>query len=273
MENLVFEKRVSKGSRFNQIYIPREMEGIIEVGDLMQIRLLEKNSRIYYKNQKKLSEFKEYLIKEIFYSLQTFKEIKRVFIIGSFLRDIIYNDIDIIISVGKQEDGNRKNGNEKNSEKNLERKIEEFLTKKFNQKFHILLFNEEKLEKLIKIDPLTKVMLNNYISNKDIKLVYKKIINKKHIKFLLMMPEDLLEINLSSKIFYNNLQRLIAIERFLKNMSLDIKNISFQLEKELDIEILNKIKDNKEINKKEKEILRKKIKKKISDIRGMLREG
>ena len=56
-------------------------------------------------------------------------------------------------------------------------------------------------------------------------------------------------------------------------MSLDIKNISFQLEKELDIEILNKIKDNKEINKKEKEILRKKIKKKISDIRGMLREG
>ena len=66
MEEIVFEKKVSKGSKFNQIYIPKEMESIVEVGDLVQIKLLEKHKALYYKNQKKLPDFKEYLInKEI----------------------------------------------------------------------------------------------------------------------------------------------------------------------------------------------------------------
>ncbi|GAF87213.1 unnamed protein product, partial [marine sediment metagenome] len=35
-----FKKNVSKGSRFNQIYIPRNMEDLIEVGDKVVVRLL-----------------------------------------------------------------------------------------------------------------------------------------------------------------------------------------------------------------------------------------
>ena len=264
MENIVFEKKVSKGSKFNQIYIPLEMDEIIEVGDLMQVKLLKKNSKLYYKNQKKLLEFKEYLIKKVFSELQRFEKIKRIFIVGSFLNNVIYNDIDIVISVENCDD---------NVRESLEKKIEEFLTKKFNQKFHILLLNKDKIEKLRKIDPLTRVMFNNYVSNKEYKLDYKKIIDKGHIRFLLMMPRDLLEITLSSKIFYNNLRRLITIKRFLKNMNLDIKNISSQLERELDIKILDKIRNNKEINEKEIKVLRKKIKNKIDDINELIKNG
>ena len=92
-----FIRKVSKGSKFNQIYVPKEMENIIDVGDLVQVNLLEKKSNIYYKNQGKLTKFKEYLIKNIFYNLKKFKEIEIVFLVGSFLDEDIYNDIDLII--------------------------------------------------------------------------------------------------------------------------------------------------------------------------------
>src|SRR4030043_1102522 len=145
MEEIVFEKKVSKGSKFNQIYIPKEIKEIVEVGDLVQVRLLEKHKELYYKNQKKLPDFKEYLIKKVFSDLQRFKEIKAIFVVGSFLDETIYNDIDIIILTDKE-----KNISEKN--------IENLLIKNFNQKFHVLLFNEKKLRILMEKDPITRVM-------------------------------------------------------------------------------------------------------------------
>ena len=113
MQEIIFKKKVSKGSRFNQIYVPKEMEEIVEVGDLVEVRLLKKNIELYYKNQKKIYDFKEYLIKKIFSDLQRFTEIDSVFIVGSFLYETIYNDIDVIIIVNKE----RKN---LNFEKNIE---------------------------------------------------------------------------------------------------------------------------------------------------------
>lgn len=260
MQEIIFNKKVSKGSRFNQIYIPKEMENTVEVGDLVQIRLLKKYTELYYKNQKKLSEFKEYLIKNIFSSLQKFGEVKTIFIVGSFLYETIYNDVDIVIIVDR--------GGE-----NFEKNIENLLAKKLNQKFHVLLFSEKKLRTLVEKDPLTRAMFNSYISNKKIELNYKKTIDEKHIKFLLMMPEDLLELKMPSKIFYDNLRRLITIKQFLKNKELDREIILNQIEKEINIKLLNKIKNNKEINNKEINSLRKVIKEKIKSIRGGIKNG
>lgn len=260
MEEIVFEKKVSKGSKFNQIYIPKEIKEIVEVGDLVQVRLLEKHKELYYKNQKKLPDFKEYLIKKVFSDLQRFKEIKAIFVVGSFLDETIYNDIDIIILTDKE-----KNISEKN--------IENLLIKNFNQKFHVLLFNEKKLRILMEKDPITRVMLNNYISNKKINLDYKKKIDEKHVMFLLMMPEDLLELRLPSKIFYDNLRRLIAIEEFLRNKDLGRQNLLNKIKKEINIKLLDKIKNNKEINDEEIEILRRLIRIKIKNIKSMIKNG
>jgi len=260
MEEIVFEKKVSKGSKFNQIYIPKEMERIVEVGDLVQIKLLEKHKELYYKNQKKLPDFKEYLIKNIFSDLQRFNEIKTIFVVGSFLYETIYNDIDIIIIIDKEK---------KVSEKN----IENLLIKTFNQKFHVLLFSEEKLRTLIEKDPLTRIMFNNYVSNKKIDFDYKKKIDEKHIMFLLMMPEDLLELRLPSKIFYNNLRRLITIEEFLKNKNLERQDLLNKIKKEINIKLLDKIKNNEEINNEEIDILRRLIRVKIKNIKSMIKNG
>lgn len=260
MEEIVFEKKVSKGSKFNQIYIPKEMGDIVEVGDIVQVRLLEKHKELYYKNQKKLPDFKEYLIKKVFSDLQKFKEIKTILVVGSFLYETIYNDIDIILIADKEE---------KVSEKNLEN----LLIKTFNQKFHVLLFNEKKLRDLIEKDPITRVMLNNYISNKKIDFNYKTKIDKKHILFLLMMPEDLLELSMPSKIVYNNLRRLIAIEEFLRNKNLEREDLLNKIKKEINIKLLDKIKNNEEVNNEEMSILREFIKKKIKNIKKMIKNG
>lgn len=258
MKEIVFEKKVSKGSKFNQIYIPQEMRNIVEVGDLVQIKLLEKHAGLYYKNQKKLPDFKEYLIKKVFSDLQKFSEIKTILIVGSFLYETIYNDIDIIIITDKEK---------KVSEKN----IENLLIKTFNQKFHVLLFNEEKLRTLIEKDPLTRVMFNNYVSNKKIDFDYKKKIDEKHILFLLMMPEDLLELRLPSKIFYDNLRRLITIEEFLRNKNLERQDLLNNIKKEINIKLLDKIKNNEEINNEEINLLRELIKKKIKNIKKIMK--
>jgi len=261
MEKVVFEKKVSKGSKFNQIYIPKEFGMVIEVGDLVQIRLLEKHESLYYKNQgKKLSDFKEYLIKKIFSYLQKFSEIKTVFIVGSFLYETIYNDIDVIIIADKEE-------------KISEKTIEDLLIKTFNQKFHVLLFDEEKLRTLIEKDPITRIMLKNYISNKKIDFDYKRKIDENHIMFLLMMPEDLLELKLPSKIFYDNMRRLIAIEEFLKDKDLEREELLNKLKKDINIQLLDKIKNNEEVNNKGLKILREFIKKKINNIKKIMKNG
>lgn len=236
------------------------MEGVIEVGDLVEVKLLKKQIQFNYRNQKILSGFKKYLIKNIFSNLQKFKEIKIIFIVGSFLYEDIYNDIDIIIISDTER-------------KNLDRSIENLLTKKLNQRFHILVFSERKLKDLIEKDPLTRAMLNSYISNKRIELDYKKTIDKKHINFLLMMPEDLLEVTLSSKVFYDNLRRLTVIEQFLKDKDSDKKSIIDQIRKEMNIGLLTKIKNNDELNNSEVEILRKIIREKIKNIRKMMKNG
>ena len=149
-----FVRKVSKGSRFNQVYIPKEMEKKIEVGDLVEVKLLKKHVELCYKNVKKLSEFKEYLVKEIFSYFRRFNGIETVFVVGSFLFETVdYNDIDIVIIT----DG---------MDKELQKEFEAGLREKFSQRFHVLLFDEEKLRLMMERDPLTRAMLDSYISNK-----------------------------------------------------------------------------------------------------------
>ncbi|MBU0628529.1 MAG: hypothetical protein KKC75_05025 [Nanoarchaeota archaeon] len=255
MQEIIFEKRISKGSRFNQIYIPKEMEKSLGVGDLVEVRLLQKSFQIYYKNQQKLSEFKEYLITGIFSALIPFTEIKSVFIVGSFLDEIAYNDIDLVI-ISEKED--------------LEKGIETLLAEKFSQKFHIIALSEEKLNSLMEKDPLTCSMLTSYASNRKAGLNYKRTIDKAHIEFLLMMPEDLLELNLPSKSFYDGIRRLITIENFLKNEKIDRKIINNQVEKAITNKLFDKIKSKGIITQEETVHLRKIIKEKLTEIKRLL---
>lgn len=252
MEKIRFIHKVSKGSRFNQIYVPKEMETCFEAGDLVEVTLLNKKTSLYHsENLKNLNSFKEKLIKEIFSSLSQFKEIKQIFIVGSFLtQKSDYNDIDIILI----------------SEKIIEKKAYERLSEKFELKFHVISLPEKSFEYLQKTCPLTRSMLYFFISNKKFIPSNKTELDKKHIKFLLMMPEDLLNLNLKSRIYYDSLRRLITIEKFLKNKSSNPLDIDSEIIKLINESLYKKIRVNEIINVKSIEILKKIIRSKLNNI-------
>ena len=255
-----FIKNVSKGSRFNQVYVPKDMEGLIEVGDEVEVRLIKKHISLHYsKNLEKLSEFKEGLIKGIFSYLNSIEGINYIFIVGSFLTEkISYNDIDIAVITEL---------------KDFEGTIYHKLIEKFDLKFHLLAMKEEKLMDLLRICPMTRAMFGNFISNKPFYMPKEKYTDKKHIKFLLMMPYDLLDIKLSSRSFFDSIRRLITIEKFLKNKILDAGDINIEIKKSMPEILYRKIKNDEEIEDSSILELRKIIKSKLNIIGDLVRNN
>lgn len=257
-----FVKTVSKGSRFNQIYVPKNMEGLIEVGDEVEVTLIKKHVELHYsKGLRKLSHFKENLIKDIFSFVNDIANVGYVFIVGSFLAEKInYNDIDVVLIASK-----------------LDNKFEETIYNKvierINLRFHILAIEEVRFWHLLEICPLTRAMFTNYVCNKPVKINDKKSVDKDHIKFLLMMPYDLLEIKISSRAFYDSLRRLITIERFLKNKSLDMFSINEELEILINAPLRDKIKCNENIEENSIKFLRKLIRAKLELIEELIKDG
>ncbi len=254
---MIFRHKVSKGSKFNQIYIPKEAEKDFEIGDLVEVKLLEKKIQLYYSNNlKHFSEFKENIIKGIFSILNQFGGIEQIYIFGSFLtKTIDYNDIDVLL-VTKDE--------------NLKELSFNKLTKKINLKFHIISVNKNKLDYLIKICPLVRGIFHYCVSNKRIIKLPKREIEKNHIMFLLMMPEDILTTTLNSRYFYDSLRRLITIEKFLKEKEQDLRLINKQMEKYLDKDLIKTLINNEILNEKEVDYLRKVIKEKLDYIKRRL---
>ena len=257
-----FQHKVSKGSKFNQIYIPKEMRGIFEDGDLVEVKLLEKKEKLYYsdnlKNLHKTSDFKKNLIKQVFSLLEKFKEIRQVFIVGSFLTEKIkYNDIDIILISDKKE---------------IENEAYAYLSEKIQMNFDIIVIPGKKIEKLIKICPLTRSMFYYFVSNKEFSLDEKIEIEKKHIDFLLMMPKDLFKIGFSNgKVYFDSLRRLITIRKFLEMQNLDPILINQEIKK-----ILGKnysfLKNNENVDKKILTFVKEEIKKELNKIEKIMNE-
>lgn len=254
-----FIKNVSKGSRFNQVYVPKDMESLIEVGDEVEVRLIKKHIGLHYsKNLKKLSEFKEGLIKGIFSFLNENFDIVAIFAVGSFLTEKInYNDIDIVLIKDKKIN-------------DFEEAVYGKLVEKFNLKFHLLAIEEKKILDLLKICPLTMSMFSKFICNKPFNIEKERFIDKKHIKFLLMMPYDLLEIRLSSRSFFDSIRRLITIERFLKNKILDTEDINIEIKHFMPEILYRKVRNNEEIENNSILALRKIIKSRLNIIEELL---
>ncbi|MDO8509398.1 MAG: nucleotidyltransferase domain-containing protein [Nanoarchaeota archaeon] len=209
-----FIHRISKGSKFNQIYVPKEAEEKFEIGDLVEVRLLAKKTDLYFsRNSIKLTKFKEKLIKDIFAFLSKNTDIKQIFIFGSFLtKKIDYNDIDIMI-VGEKDEL-------------MENKIYEELIDEFNLKFHVLYIKEEKLENLLMTNPLIRNMIYYCVSNKKLKSLPEIEINEKDIRFSLMLGEDVLDVDVNSRMLYDALRRVLLIKYFVKKEDISLPEIT-----------------------------------------------
>lgn len=258
-----FMHKVSKGSRYNQIYIPRGKEREFEVGDIVEVKLIKKEGRLYYSGHlKELSNFKENLIKQIFTFLSKYKEIKQIFIFGSFLtKKIDYNDIDILILVDKENEV-------------FDNKVYGDVTDKFNLNIHIISWQSDKIKKTLQICPMSRGMLYHNVSNKNFSIPSEKIIEDNHIRNLLMVPEDLLKVRFPlGKIYYNSLRKLVTIEHFLKNNEIAPDKIDDELTKSINTENITILKENHNVEPYLLKEIRKIIKDKLSIINNLLKNG
>ncbi|MEK6812631.1 MAG: hypothetical protein AABX86_00785 [Nanoarchaeota archaeon] len=251
-----FVHRISKGSRFNQIYVPASMNEVFEVGDLVEVRLIEKKTKIYTSCNIQLSAFKKKLINQILSILQRITGIEQSFIVGSFLTSKTdYNDIDILLI----------------SNKDCEKEVYSRLMTKFDLKFHVLVIPEERFQRLIKICPLTRSMLYYFVSHKHFSLPATTEIDKQHLEFLLMMPEDLLEIKANSRAYYDSWRRLLAIERFLKGEAIDNIAIIKDIERSLGKLLHTYMRSNEPLEEIHLKKIRTHMDQKIHFIRKLLR--
>lgn len=255
MNDMKFIGKVSKGSVFNQIYVPKDLRLEFEAGSSVEVRLIGK--KLYYSKSFSVSEFKERLIKETFSFLGSFG-IKQVVIAGSFIREKVdYRDIDLLLVVSKRDE-------------KFENFVYESLIEKFNLKFHLLFVEEESFIKLQESCPLIRSLLFYSISDKEIKKKTRKM-DEKHIKFLLMMPEDLLKIKAGSRVFYDSLRRLIIIEKFLSGKDENPEDANKEL-KMLGM-LYEEIRDNESISEVDIRLLRKMMKDKLRKIEGIIKNA
>ncbi|MBI2136229.1 hypothetical protein HYU06_04100 [Candidatus Woesearchaeota archaeon] len=267
-QQLVFKSNVSRGSAFNQIYIPKSLKDAIMPGDEVEVRLLNKAVKLCYsKNLKRLNSYKENLIESVFKEISSAKisdKVNAIFVVGSFLAEAVnYNDIDLVLLA--------KETKEEIKENELAR-LTLSLGTKLSQKFHITTIKEDKLQSLIEYCPITKSMFNAYVANKEIKLnLAETKINPQHIEFLLMMPEDLLTTTLSSRIFLDNLRVLVTIDLFLENKELSYYNMMETQQTILGDELYARMKSNDLLFEDEIENIRKIFREKIKNIRKKLK--
>ena len=252
----VFRKLVSKGSRFNQIYIPKGMEGLIEVGDEVEVRLLKKHTELHHSKGLRLSPFKENLVKGIF---QEIDSADYLFIVGSFLTEKIdYHDIDVVaVARGKGH----------------EEQMYNTLMEKFDLRFHILSLEPDRLMHLFRICPLTRAMFSTFVCNKQITFPEEKEVDVPHIRFLLMMPYDLLEIRLGSRLFFDGMRRLVTVGRFLENKSLGIAEINDEVKEGVGERLYAKIRQNEEIEENSIGLLRRIMRSRLKKIEGLISHG
>lgn len=257
-----FQHRISKGSRYNQIYIPREMEQIFEIGDIVEVRLVKKKQELFYsENLKKLGKigkFKEVIIREVFSVLAEFKDIEQIILFGSFLFEKVdYHDLDIAILTKKEK---------------LDEEVYNTLIDGLPFKFHIISFEKENFRELLEFCPLTRSMFYYFISNKKLEIPEKTEINKEHLEFLLMMPEDLLKIKVSnSKLYFDSIRKLITIIRFLEKQELNPVKINLEL-KSLLGELYGWSRNNESLNEESYKKLKSLISIKLKEARSLLNE-
>src|SRR3989344_2132170 len=251
MNELKFTHKISKGSRYNQIYVPLQFENDFEVGDLVEVRLLRRQEKLFYsKDIKKLGEFKEKIIKDVFNFLEKYKEIEQIYIFGSFLfKREDYNDIDLLIISDKGE---------------IEKDIYEAFVNRFNLRFHVISISKEKLELQFRIDPIFRNIIYSSISNKNIDDLPDIEIDERHIRYLMMLPNDVLDVDVNTEMLYNALRKIIVIENFLRNKNIASENFSNELIKlinnKLYIKIIKKDILNKQAPKSIKEVIKNKLK-------------
>ncbi len=229
--------RVSKGTKMDQVYLPKLREGL-ELGEYVVITSLNnqltklKKEKPFLYHIKEIESLKLQIIDKIFSIInKSVKDYNNIIITGSFLeKGFYFNDIDLLIIT---------------DEKINEDQIKKDIWGKLGLNGDFLVLDNKSLIHGLNSDPLYSMMLSKCISKKRLIYKIKKEVNYKLLDLHLLKSKTLLDSFeiLSGKEKYYLTRNLISIKLFLENKKLSNEIVNHEIEKELKVSV-NNIKEN-----------------------------
>jgi len=232
--------KVSKGSRMDQVYIPKHRPGL-NVGSYVVVKQLEVLEKVqekpYYYNIKYIEPIKLEIINKIFNIINKNGIVDNIIITGSFLeKGFNFNDIDIITISNNKIDS---------------KYIENLIKTNIGIKAHLILLSNKAIIEGLATDPLYNLMLSECISKKRLIYKIKKKINYKILDLHLLKSKSLLDNFdiLSGKEKYSLTRNMVSISLFIENKKINYEILNKEIRMLLDLKNVDEIKQNR-INKK-----------------------
>ena len=229
--------KVSKGSKMDQIYIPKNRVGFA-IGNYVVIKPLETEreekpiEKLYFYGVKELEPLKLEIVHEVLRIIdKSIGNYGNILITGSFLEEGFYfNDIDIfIVSDDKI--------NQEPIKKNIEGKT--------GIKGHILILSNKELAKGLETDPFYQMMLSRCVAQKRFLYKTKQTIDYKLLDLHLLKSKTLLDNFdiLSGKEKHDLARNAIAIYLHLKKKKVTVDSVNKEIRKTFSVDV-QEIKDN-----------------------------
>ena len=226
--------KISKGSRMDQVYIPKNRIGF-PAGDYVIVKPLEREKqaeKLYFYNTEHIEPVKLEIVKGIIGIIDKSIGNENVIITGSFVEQgFHFNDIDILLVT--------------ESEANA-RFIENAIENKVKIKTHIILLNNKTLVEGLSTDPLYQMMLSKCIAKKRFIYGVKSRINYKILDLHLLKSRtlidnfDLLDGNEKHYLTRN----MVAISLFLKNRKIGKEEVDKGIIRMFNLKNINEMKQN-----------------------------
>ena len=245
--------KVSKGSKMDQIYIPKNRPGFT-AGNFVVIKPLEAErekpaGKLYFYGVKELEPIKLEIIHEVLRIVdKLLSDYENIIVTGSFLEEgFNFNDIDILI-VTKY--------------KINQKAITEDIKKKTGVRGHILSLSNKELSNGLETDPLYQMMLSRCAAKKRFLYKTKRRINYKLLDLHLIKSKalpDNFDI-LSGKEKYDLIRNAVAICLYLDKKKVSVDSVDREIKKVLGVgiqEIKNNVLDKKAFLKRYKLIYEK----------------
>ncbi len=224
--------KISKGSKMDQVYIPKNRSGF-SIGSYVIIKPLETKEiaeKLYFYNVK-IEQVKIDIINKSISIIDKIANADNIIITGSFLDEgFNFNDLDIILIA--------------ENKPNLEYITKE-IRNKLGVKAHIIIIENKALIKGLSTDPLYQMMLSRCIAKK--RFIYKQEykINYKLLDLHLLKSKLLIDnfdhLNGNEKYYF--IRNMIAISLYLKNKKISKGIVDKEITKYFSLNI-DKIKQN-----------------------------
>src|SRR3989338_2129933 len=253
LRNMEIIGKISRGSKMDQIYIPKNRPGLpagshVIIKPLDYLKEVPEKHKLYFYNAKSIEPIKITIINELIKILDSTIKYDNIIITGSFLeKGFNFNDIDTLITT---------------EEKINLGYLENIILNKLGIKAHTIILSNQELIMGLSTGPIYQLMLSKCISAK--RLIYKTA-HKFNYKFLdlhLLKSKTLIDNFdiLSGEEKYYLTRNLIALSLFLKkqkisqiSMEKEIKLVLNKTSREIKQNLLNKpvfLKKYKEIYQK-----------------------